>query len=137
MNDFSERVRKATTMMDEAHQLLRYGGLEYHLREMAAAYELLMNRFAPFKIGDRVKLTKAPVINEKEAWGWLGSKHFLVPGALATVVESRCGEKGFVFGVTFDRETWMDRHGHEQPVDQKHSYCFREEWLERDECHAI
>lgn len=64
----------------------------------------------PFKVGDRVQLTKTPVINEAESWGWMGFKHFLVEGALATV-QARSFYKGkFRFDLCFDDESIIDSY---------------------------
>lgn len=129
--NFADRVSKAALLMDEAHELLRKGPLSFYLREMSAAYELLMSRYAPFKVGDRVKLAKTPDITPEHAPGWMSCRHFLVQGAIATVSDARCGEGGFRFDVMFDGETWLDREGVERPISEKHTFTFREASLER------
>lgn len=81
----------------------------------------------PFGTGDRVQLEITPVINDKEAWGWMGSKHFLAKGAKATVtgVEFRKGK--FIFGLEFDDDSWVHPHTKEViPNDRKALYYFSE-----------
>lgn len=119
-----EDVRRAAALMREAHGLLGRGPLDYYLIELAAAYDLLMTAYAPFKVGERVALTHTPEISEKVAWGWLGAKHFLKIGAQGTVKTSGCGTGGFTFGIEFDDDTWMDRNGDKHPADTKGVYNF-------------
>lgn len=91
-----DRVRKAAKMMREAQDMLSGGPLDYYLTEMAAAHDLLMTRYAPFKVGDRVRLKAAPEIT-----GW---KSLLVAGAPGVVSRADCGSRGFMFGVQFDAD---------------------------------
>lgn len=104
-----DRVRKAAKMMREANDLLSAGPLDFYLTEMAAAHELLMTRYAPFKIGDRVRLKAAPEITENVRPGWLGWKSLLVAGAPGFVVRADCGSGGFSFRVVFDADTRRNR----------------------------
>lgn len=83
----------------------------------------------PFKVGDRVMLTKTPDINPQTSWGWMGAKHFLVQGAKATVEEREFYNGQFRFGLFFDDESWIDHRGILRPVDRKGLYCFGESWL--------
>ena len=111
------------------------GPLDFFLRELVAAHDLLMSRYAPFKVGDRVVLTKAP--DYVQAPGWNGCEHFLVPGAAGTVVDTSCGERGFRFDVLFDDESWIDTVGYRNPKgtfvpmapDRRHRFGFGEGWL--------
>lgn len=84
---------------------------------------------SPYKVGDRVALTKTPVINEHEAWGWLGAKHFLVKGAIATVVDRQFYDGHFLFGLHFDDESWMDHNGQKHLKDKPSMYMFWETQL--------
>jgi hypothetical protein len=84
-----------------------------------------------FIVGDKVKLNKTPVINTEESWGWLGSKHFLIKGAMATVRTREFYNGHFVFGLHFDHESWIDGNGKARPVkDTKSLFMFSETWLE-------
>ena len=97
-----DRIRKAARMMREAQEMLSGGPLDFYLTEMAAAYELLMTRYAPFRVGDRVRLKAAPEITNKVRPSWLYWKLLIVPGAQGVVVSADCGTDGFRFGVKFD-----------------------------------
>lgn len=133
-----EHVRKAADKLKEAMDLFGRGPLDYYLQELVAAHDLLMTRFAPFKVGDRVILTKTP--NYKSAPGWLNCAHFLVPGAAGVVVDAECGQSGFRFDVLFDDESWIDNIGHQRakgtavPIEheRRHRFGFGESWLERE-----
>jgi hypothetical protein len=131
-----DHVRKAADKLKEAMEMFGHGPLDYYLRELVAAHDMLMSRFAPFKVGDRVVLKNAP--NFEAAPGWTNCRHFLVPGAAGTVVDAGCGQDGFRFDVLFDDESWIDNTGYQRPkgtvvpVEPKHRYGFGEMWLERE-----
>jgi hypothetical protein len=129
-------VRKAAAKLKEAMDLFGRGPLDYYLQELVAAHDLLMVRFAPFQVGDRVVLMKAP--DYESSPGWRPSAHFLVPGAAGVVVDAGCGQGGFRFDVMFDDESWIDNTGHQRargsvvPMEpeRKHRFGFGEGWLE-------
>lgn len=127
-----ENVKQAATHMQKAMQLLSSGPLDYYLTEMAGAHDFMMARCCPYKIGDRVELAVTPNINERDSWGWMASKHFLIEGSPGVVMITECGSNGFKFAVVFDNETWIDREGNKQPVDRKHSYYFGEKSLRKE-----
>ena len=127
-----ENIKKATGLLREGMQLLATGPLDYYLTELVAAHDLLMDRYAPFKVGDKVELAVTPTISEEVAWGWLGAKHFLKKGATGVVVSATCGARGFRFGVVFDEETWIspvDKLEKEVEKDKRHEYVFGESSL--------
>ena len=66
----------------------------YKLKSILASYDSIFNRFCPFKIGDRVALTKIP--DFEKAPGWLRSKHFLTEGAIAVVIERDYRNEHFI-----------------------------------------
>ena len=125
----SDDIAKACKLLDEASSILGGGPLSFYLREMNESYRLLVDRFAPFKPGGRVKLTVTPEITMETAHGWMGCKHFLVKGAKATVQEVGCGEGGFYFHIVFDNETWIDMDGRMQKPTNPHHFVFRENSL--------
>ncbi len=90
---------------------------------------------APFQVGDRVRLNRTPVITESTSWGWLGSKHFLVAGALAVVREVDFIDGQFTGELEFDDETylpsWGLNKGIPEPVRQKSWYRFNETFIEK------
>lgn len=83
----------------------------------------------PHKVGDIVRLTKTPDINQETSWGWMGAKHFLVEGAIATVHSREFYDGLFRFGLCFGNETWIDMNGIKHPPDRLSIYCFSENWL--------
>ena len=131
----SENIRRAAELMEQAHTLLARGPLAYYLTEMAAAHDLLMSRFSPLKVGDRVTLAKVP--DYETAPGWQHCAHFLVVGATGVVKAAECGSRGFRFGVEFDDDSWIDNTGHERAKgtvvfrepDNRMLFYFGEEWL--------
>ena len=138
-----DHVRKAAEKLKEAMDMFGRGPLDYYLRELVGAHDMLMSRFAPLKVGDRVVLTKAP--DYKKAPGWSHSAHFLVPGAAGVVVDAGCGVHGFRFDVLFDDESWVDNSGYQRakgsvvPMEpeRRHRYGFGEGWLERETANAL
>lgn len=123
-----ENFTKAMEKITEAQRLLERGPSSYYVNEITGAYKYLMDRFAPFKVGDRVMLKEQPMPMPS---GWSGSAHFLKRGALATVREIECGSKGFTVQVIFDDESWIKENWatKEKEVipmeeDGKHLYGF-------------
>ena len=127
-----ENVKDAIDLLQKGINKLSNGPLSYYVENMVAAYDILMTRYAPFKVGDCVLLTKTPVINLSTASGWMGSKHFLVKGAAGTVATADCGTRGFKFDVIFDDESWynhVDKIYVKMAEDKRHRYCFGEDDL--------
>ena len=123
-------IEEASKLMEKAHGLLSRGPLSFYLREMAGAYNVLMSRFCPFPIGTKVALSKTPKITPETSPGWMSCKHFLVAGAVGTVVEAGCGEEGFSFHVQFDDETYIHPHTKEKCVPQSpHVFWLGERYL--------
>lgn len=121
----TDAVKKGLTMIENGISMLRGGPMDYYLKQLLAARDLLLTRFAPFKVGDRVTLRRA--YDPKEFTGWSHSKHFLIPGSPATVQSSDCSSEGdLIFDLVFDNESWIDDKGVERPVSEKHSYRFSE-----------
>ena len=101
-----------------------------HVRELIDG----LFSFARFKEGDRVVLSKTPVITEEQSPGWRGSKHFLKKGAKGWVTNRdwRADLKSFVYGIQFDDESWIHPYTKKiEPIEQqhKHSFCFRESFI--------
>lgn len=86
---------------------------------------------SPFNEGDRVTLKETPDINPETSWGWMGSKHFLVKGSVATIKQIKFHDGHFIFGLAFDDETWIDTKGVKQSVGDKAIYSFSEKWVEK------
>ncbi len=125
-----EVVGKTIAAVDALSEALRNSEHAWHWKKLQEYATGLFDR-APFKAGDRVRLTVTPEINEKDSWGWMGSKHFLVKGAVATVhsVDFRDGK--FNALLYFDDETWKDDAGVLRKKDRASLYHFWETKLER------
>jgi len=101
-------------------------GQEKAIKKALRQFKTFIETKAKFKVGDCVELAETPYISESTAHGWLGSKHFLIQGAKATVrdVDFRCNEFGYA--IMFDNESWKDRDGVIHPTKDKHTYFFTE-----------
>ena len=133
--DFDVKADTMLARLDDLRKLatdLTSGDLKYWLEQAVTARRLLLTRYAPFKIGDNVRLAVTPVITEDTAPGWLGSRHFLIAGAQGTVRTVFIGKSGLRFEVDFLDESWIDRDGNRHPVDDRHRhvYSFSEAELE-------
>jgi len=127
-----ERIASLRPTIDQLRSIgERWADLLYALEKYAAAYDLLLARYAKFHVDDRVQLSVTPVINETQSPGWLGSKHFLVAGACGTVRDADVRNHAFYYQVVFDAESWVDSKGVEHTIDpdRRASYCFREDEL--------
>jgi hypothetical protein len=117
--------------LDKALTNSEYG---FKLTELIESYGSLFDRFCPFRVGDRVQLSKTPEINEKTSWGWIGSKHFLVDGAKARVTSRGYRNGLFCFGLVFDDESWINSSdGSLNPVDRPNEYTFNEDFVEAED----
>lgn len=83
--DYIEACEKINKLQQEATSVLNRFPDSFFFEKIKGYAEALFERFAPFREGDRVMLVKVPEINEKNSWGWMGAKHFLVYGAKGTV----------------------------------------------------
>lgn len=106
-----------------------------HLAIQLEKINNLLFELLPFKIGQRVKLKEAPVIDEKTAWGWLSSKHFLIKGAKATIRDVHIYDGKVTYLLAFDNETWIkeDYLTGEKialPREREHLYSFRDLFIE-------
>lgn len=59
--------------------------VDYVLDVLMTAYNLLLTRYSPVKVGDHVRLTYTPRITWENAPGWMHAKSFMYAGAKATV----------------------------------------------------
>ena len=102
----------------------------YFFEKIEGYINVLFNKYAPFRTGDRVALTQTPDITEEKSWGWLGSKHFLIKGAKGIVksVDYDSG-RGFCAQVVFDDESWIDKEGHRQKLSSPSQYSLSEDYL--------
>ena len=103
---------------------------KWHWDKLRAYAVGLFDR-APFKPGDRVRLTRTPDITPEKAWGWMGSRHFLLKGAMGTVVSTDFSDGHFEAYVVFDDESWRDNSGVLHKPVSPAQYHFWETSLER------
>jgi hypothetical protein len=124
-------VLSAVKVFSEA---VRSSEHDWHWKKLREYAQGLFDR-APFREGDRVRLRKTPTITEKDSWGWMHAKHFLVEGreGVAKDVDFRDGQ--FVCGFLPDDQTWIPEHGEKkgipQAIESPGIYYFREEYIER------
>ncbi len=126
------------TTLELISKLLCSKDFDSNLEKLLYTNQLFLEKYAPFKVGDRVELAVTPEISEKTAPGWLGAKHFLKKGATGVVklvdtMKRSTQEVVLVFHVEFDKETWKDRLGEEKPVEKKHTFLFLEKDLKKIE----
>lgn len=121
LSDFYDKVRDLEKAIP--------GEFGYKLNSVLSSYNEMFSRFCPFKVGDRIRLTKTPVIEQGS--GWYGSRHFLVEGAIATVRNCDWHKGKFVFNLEFDDESWVDSEGRIYPIapERRHMFSFGEDWI--------
>jgi len=74
--------------------------LSYIIEKLEEYKEGLFS-YSKFKVGELVKLTLTPNISEKENWGWLGYKDYLVKGAIGKVADVDYYKGFFRYGLLF------------------------------------
>lgn len=105
------------------------GSMQWGVEQFISSYLSLFDRFCPLSVGDRVELVRnVPV---KESSGWYHCRHFLIKDATATVRNRGYKDDHFTFDIEFDHETWIDQEGNEQPVKNKHTFYFTEDFLRK------
>lgn len=124
-----DQIKKAKKLFSEAIAILNSGPASYYFEQLVIHSDALLSKYAKYKIGDRVRLSKT-FMKDDCGWGWYDSLHFLIKGSTAKVDEVGYDELGFYYGVVFDHESWIDRDDNEQPVEHKHCYSMRESSLE-------
>lgn len=125
-----EIIGKTIAAVDALTQAVQYSEHAWHWKKLQEYAQGLFDR-APFKVGDRVRLTETPDINPETSWGWMCAKHFLVKGAVATVTSVDFREGKFNALCAFDDETWKDDKGVLHPKDRVSHFQFWETKLER------
>lgn len=124
----TDELLEGVRLISKGIDKLQAGPLDYYLKKLIAARELLLTRFAPFRVGDTVTIRQVPDFNKSP--GWNGCRHFLVPGSRAVIRSSDCDDRGCLrFEVEFETESWIDSEGTIRPVSSKHIFCFFEDEL--------
>ena len=128
--DYIEACEKVNKLHQEASSAISKFPDSFFFEKMKGYAEALFERFAPFREGDRVMLVKVPEINEKDSWGWMCAKHFLVYGAKGTVKTVDLYKGKFQAGVVWDDDSWIDEHTKEiHPVKDKSLFNHSEDYL--------
>lgn len=123
-----EHIDKVLAAVDIMSDAIYDRSHEWHWKKLRE-YAMGLFARAPFKVNDRVRLTKTPIITETKSPGWMGAKHFLVKGAMATVRYVDYIDGHFCAGVVFDEESFI--HPHTKVVtpielEGRHTFTFWE-----------
>ena len=117
-------VKDAFAKIKAGMSTLGHGPIDWYVDNLIAAYDLILNRFSPYKVGDRVTLREP----HPAPGDWQHSKHFLVPGEPATVESIEVRHDGKIaYYCVFDNETWIDEQGIKHPKSSKHNYMLFED----------
>jgi hypothetical protein len=131
--DIKEALAKLETLRKASYDMFSVNTSgEYKVRTIVEQSLYIFDR-ALFKNNDKVKLKRAPIIDQYNNWGWLGQKHFLVEGATAIVKERSFYGGKFRYLLEFDNESYVDVVTKLiQPVDseKRGQYLFVEDYLE-------
>ena len=130
MKDHIDKLREGVEKVKDGFSMMNSGPMSFTLDCLLAAYHTLVNEYAAFKVGQRVELRAVPKAALVRDSGWWHCRHVLAPGNEGTIRHVLCDSDGRLrYDVLFDRETWIDRDGKEQPVISKHVFCFFEKEL--------
>ena len=130
MKDHIDKLREGIEKVKDGFSMMNGGPMTFTLDCLLAAYNTLVNEYAAFKVGQRVELRDVPKAALDQGSGWWHCRHFLVPRNGGTIQHVSCSSDGHMrYDVVFDRETWIDRDGKEQPVISKHVFCLFEKEL--------
>src|SRR5579872_2634935 len=112
-----------------------YHAQEAEIKETLLQFKKFLETQGRFKLGDRVELNYTPVITATDSWGWLSNRHFLIKGALATVVEISYWDNEFHYLLQFDGDTsWIGENNIIHPKDDpthRHNFSFPERRLDK------
>ena len=125
--DYAEYLVEVESKTEDL-QLMLSQDFGYKFKTVLTTYSQLFDRFCPYKIGDRVQLTKTSAIEKKS--GWYSSRHFLIKGSIATVESCDFRDGLFWFNLAFDDESWIDDRGEARPASTRHTFGFSENFLE-------
>ena len=115
-----------------------FGSISIGGSTLETALEELLYNFdnCQFKVGEKVKLSMTPVIDNYNSWGWLAHKHFLIEGATATVHSRGIHLGQLRYGVLFDNESYIE-YNTKQPIvvspDKRAIFTMPENWFTKIE----
>lgn len=107
----SDRVKLGLCKIKEGFDLLSNGPADWYVDQLVAAYDMLMERFAPFKVKDRVALARTIDTTPDNMEGWRPYAHLLVKGNIGHVVSAECVGGRFSFYVRLLGEDGLFRLG--------------------------
>jgi hypothetical protein len=129
MSDTHEVVSEAMKLYQEAfgkiqnaQDVLARGPQSYYFERILEYVEVLFNRYAPFKAGDRIVICKAPNCNN----GWKAHEQDLQKGAKGEVEGIDFYKGKWRVDIVLDKETWMD-NGVRRACKTKHTFCLNED----------
>src|SRR5262249_44635132 len=127
-----DKVKEAMTLMLEgfekmakANQVLGGGPHSYYAKRMVEYADVLYERYAPFKKGERAVICKQPDCDND----WRHHKQDLQKGAKCTVEHLEYYDGGWRIDVILDEETWIDMSGARHAVSSKHTFRLHEDEL--------
>jgi hypothetical protein len=115
----AESLFKACDKLEEGMRILARGPREYYLRRLVACYAMLLDKFAPFKRGDKVQIVIDLEIKPDSGWYYFREK--LRPGCIGEVLTVECD--GFEFGalVAFGKDNFFMRQNYIERVADSES----------------
>jgi len=122
-----ENIKEGINKIKEGMSILSKGPMDYYLKGLMECREELFKRCCPFQIGDEVKLIVDLKIEKSS--GWYICRHFLIVDAKAMVREVDFYRGGFKFELEFYNESFIDFHGDEHPIINRHTFVFDENQL--------
>jgi hypothetical protein len=125
-----EHIDKVLVAVETFEDVVRYSEHKWHWKKLREYAQALFER-APFKVGDRVQMTVTPEITPEKSWGWMGARHFLVKGSLATVREVDFSDGHFCAWLHFDLDSWKSDDGTVHPSERKSLFCLWDTQIER------
>jgi NTP pyrophosphatase (non-canonical NTP hydrolase) len=132
MERFLKVISTYKSVLDYIKQQPSLSDATYNMESLETFVKVMFEKHCPFKVGDRAKLSKTPDINEKDSWGWMGAKHFLIKGKEGTIESVDFHIDKFIFGFIPDNQTYIPSSGDrtEIPINEPYVYMFSEGWLE-------
>lgn len=129
IEEYLDRWAEADEHMKAVRDAFSGGPMNYCIKEVVNCHKSLFDRFCPYKVGDKVQLTKTPCTDN----GWRGSSHFLKKGAKGKVKERGYSGEQFTFLIVFDQDSWIDTDGnvHMRSKKERGGYMFNESHLKR------
>jgi len=131
LKEINEIAKKLIEIEKLLGHCINRGSLPYSFERVNEYVEALFKRFCSFKVGDKIELSKAPKIDKDNSPGWRSSKHFLIKGAVGTINDIDYRNNKFVYGIVFDKESWLNLQGKEELTkeERKHIYYFPENFI--------